>query len=72
MGKTAPKAAIAESSFRIKCGDDGFHQGSLDVQHHSCAGDLHRARTCYFGDNFTNMLSVLKWLFGEMPHSNSR
>ena len=78
-GKTAPKAAIAESStFRIKCGDDGFHQGSLDVQHHSCTGDLHRARTeaprvsYYFGDNFTNMLSVLnKWLFGEMPNSNS-
>ena len=32
------------STFRIKCGDDGFHQDSLDVSHQSSTGDLHRAR----------------------------
>ena len=45
-GKTAPKAAMpGGSTFRIKCGDDGFHQDSLDVPHQSSTGDLHRART---------------------------
>ena len=41
-GKTAPKAAIAESStFNIKCGDDGFHRDSLDIPQQSSTGDLH-------------------------------
>ena len=63
------------STFRIKCGDDGFHQVSFDVSHHSSTGDLHRARTkeprvSYTGDNFASTSSVLtKWLFGEMPYS---
>ena len=76
--KTAPKAALTGSStFRIKCGDDGFQHDSLDVLQHSSKGDLHRARTkaprvSYSGDNFASMSSVLtKWLFGEMPNSNS-
>ena len=65
------------STFRIKCGDDGFYQDSLDVPQQSSTGDLHRARTkvlrvSYFGDNFASMLSVLnKWLFKEMPNSSS-
>ena len=77
-GKTAPNAVLTGSStFRIKCGDDGFQHDLFDVQHHSCAGDLHRARTKvprvpYTGDNFANMSSVLtKWFFGEMPNSRS-
>ena len=60
-GKTSPKAAMpGGSTFRIKCGDDGFHQDSLDVPHQSC---LHRARTkkprasCIA--DFTGMSSVL-------------
>ena len=74
----APKAAVTGSStFRIKCGDDGFHQDSLDVPQQSSTGDLHRARTkalrvSYSGDNFASMLSVLnKWLFSEVPNSRS-
>ena len=44
-GNTAPKAAMTGSStFRIKCGDDGFHQDSLDVPHQSRKGK-HRALT---------------------------
>ena len=76
-GNTAPKAAMTRSfTFRVKCGDDGFYQDSLDVPQQSSTGDLHRARTkapCVStGDNFASMLSVLtKWLFGEMPISNS-
>ena len=71
-----PNAAMTGSStFRIKCGDDGFHQVSFDVSHHSSTGDLHRVRTkeprvFYTGDNFASTSSVLtKWLFGEMPYS---
>ena len=77
-GKTAPKAALTRSStFRIRCGDDGFQQVSFDVQHHSYTGDLHQVRTkeprvSYTGDNFASLSSVLnKFLFGEMPNSNS-
>ena len=29
-----PCVTKRSSTFRIKCGDDGFHQGSLDIQHH--------------------------------------
>ena len=64
-GKTAPKAALTRSStFRIRCGDDGFQQVSFDVQHHSCTGDLHQVRTkeprvSYTGDNFARLSSVL-------------
>jgi len=77
-GKTAPKAAMpGGSTFRIKCGDDGFHQDSLDVPHQSSTGDLHRARTkkpraSYTGDNFAHMSSVLnRWLLREVPNSRS-
>ena len=77
-GKTAPKAAIAESStFRIKCGDDGFRHVSFDVSHQSGTRDLHRARTkvpCvpHTGDNFASISSVLtKCPFREMPNSSS-
>ena len=75
-GKTVPNAAMTGSStFRIKCGDDGFHQVSFDVTHHSSTGGLHRARTkeprvSHPGDNFASTSSVLnKFLFGEMPYS---
>ena len=57
------------STFRIKCGDDGFHRDSLDVQHQSSTGDVQRARkkvlrVSYTGDNFASMSSVLtKWVF---------
>ena len=74
----APKAAMTRSSiFRIKCGDDGFHQDSLDVPQQSSTGDLHRARTkaprvSYSGDNFASMSSVFNmWLFSEVPNSRS-
>ena len=77
-GKTAPKAALTRSStFRIRCGDDGFQHDLFDVQHHSCTGDLHQVRTevprvSYIGDNFASISSVLnKFLFGEMSNSNS-
>ena len=73
-GRTTPRAFLSRNStFRIKCGDDGFRQ----VSHQSSTGDLHRARTevlrvSYTGDNFANMSSVLtQWLFGEMPNSYS-
>ena len=65
------------STLRIKCGDDGFHQVSLDVEHQSSTGDLHRARkkvlrVSYTGDNFASMSSVLtKWLLGEIPNGRS-
>ena len=71
-----PNAAMTGSStFRIKCGDVGFHQVSFDVSHRSSTGDLHRVRTkdprvFSTGDNFASTSSVLaKWLFGEMPNS---
>ena len=54
------------STFRIKCGDDEFHQDSLDVPHKSSTGGLHCAlsRVSYTGDNFASMSSVLnKWFF---------
>ena len=77
-GKTTPRAPLTRNStFRIKCGDDGFHHVSFDISHHSSTGDLHRARSevprvSYTGDNFTSMSSLLnKFLFGEMPNSNS-
>ena len=45
-GKTTPRASLTRSSsFRIKCGDDGFRHVSFDVSHQSSTGDLHRART---------------------------
>ena len=65
------------STFRIKCGDDGFHQDSLDVPDQSSTEDLLRARTkvprvFYTGDNFAGMSSVLnEWLPREMPNSRS-
>ena len=65
------------STFRITCGDDGFHQDSLDFPHLSSTGALHSARTkvprvSYTGDNFAGMSSVLnKWLFRKMPNSRS-
>ena len=71
-----PKPPLTRSStFRIKCADDGFHQVSFDVSHHSSTRDQHRVRTkeprvFYNGDNFASTLSVLtKWFFGEMPYS---
>ena len=77
-GKTAPKASIAESStFRIKCGDDGFRHVSFDVPNQSGTGDIRRARTevprvSHTGDNFASMSSVLnEWPFREMPNSRS-
>ena len=78
VGKTTPRAPLPRSStFRIKCGDDGFHHVSFGFSQHSSTGDPHRARTkvprvSHTGDNFASMSSVLtKWLFGEMPNSNS-
>ena len=65
------------STFRIKCGDDGFHHDSLDVPHQTSTGDLHRARTkvprvSFTGDSFVSKSSVLtKWIFSEMPNSRS-
>ena len=65
------------STFRIKCGDDGFHHDSLVVPHQSSTGDLHRARTkvprvSFTGDSFVSKSSVLtKWFFSEMPNSRS-
>lgn len=61
-GKTAPKAAMPKgSTFRIKCGDDGFHHaGGDDTIQKAQASDLKRARSkipgaAYKGDNFQNM-----------------
>ena len=77
-GNTAPKAAMTGSStFRIKCGDDGFYQDSPDVPQQSSTGDLHRARTkaprvSYFGDNFASMLSVLNKARTYMPGCQRR
>ena len=65
------------STFRIRCGDDGFQHDLFDVQLHSCTGDLHQVRTevprvSYTGDNFASTSSVLnKFHFGEIPNSNS-
>ena len=77
-GKTAPNAAMTGSStFRIKCGEEGFYHDSLDVPHQSSTGDQHQVRTkvprvSYTGDNFASMSSVLnKWLFRKMPDSRS-
>ena len=39
------EASTRSSTFSIKCGDDGFHHESLDVQYLSSTGDLHRAHT---------------------------
>ena len=70
-------AMAGSSTFRIKCGDDGFHQDSFDFSHQSSTGDLHRARTkvprvSYTGDNFASMSSVLnKWVSGELPNIRS-
>ena len=68
MGKTAPNAVLTGSStFRVKCGDDGFHHDSLYVQHQSSSKV---PRVSCTGDNFASMSSVLtKWLFSEMPVS---
>ena len=69
-GKTAPKAAIAESStFPHQMWRWWISPCFIDVSHQSGTGDLHRARTkvpCvpYTGDNFASISSVLiKWLF---------
>ena len=71
------ETSTGSSTFSIKCGDDGFHHDSLDVQYLLSTGHLHRAHTkvphvSYTGDNFASMSSVLtKWFFGEMPNSRS-
>ena len=65
------------STFRITCGDDGFHQDSLDFLHLSSTGALYCARTkvprvSHNGDNFAGMSSVLdKCLFRKIPNSRS-
>ena len=74
-GKTTPRAPLTRSSsFRIKCGDDGFRHVSFDVSHPSRTGDLHLAstempRVSHTGDHFASMSSVLnKWFFsGRYP-----
>lgn len=76
-GKTAPKAAMPKgSTFRIKCGDDGFHHaGGDDTIQKAQASDLRRARSkipgaAYKGDNFQNMSAKLnQWLLKQAPNS---
>jgi hypothetical protein len=80
-GKTAPKAAMpGGSTFRIKCGDDGFHKDSEELKQPSghkqaSVSDLKRARTKvpraeYKGNDFQSMSSTLnKWLLKEAPNS---
>lgn len=79
-GKTAPKAAMpGGSTFRIKCGDDGFASpsGAEIVPQKAQISDLQRARTkvpraSYKGDNFQNMSSILnQWLLKQAPNSRS-
>jgi len=84
-GKTAPKAALPKgSTFRIKCGEDGFHKDSSTADEVALPGagensanvaDLKRARTkvpraAYKGDDFGSMSSLLnKWMLKEAPNS---
>lgn len=76
-GKTAPKAAMPKgSTFRIKCGDDGFHHSDGTDTHMAQISDLKRARskvpgTAYKGENFQNMSSTLNgWIQKQV--SNTR
>jgi hypothetical protein len=76
-GKTAPKAALPKgSTFRIKCGDDGFNQASAQTPK-ADAFDLKRARTkvpraAYKGNTFDAMSSNLnKWLLKQAPKSRA-
>ena len=68
---------LGDSTFRIKCGDDGFHQDSLDEPHQSSAGDLHQARAKVprapnTGEYIASTSSILhKWLLREVPNSRS-
>ena len=61
-----------DSTFRIKCGDDGFHQDSLVVPHQSSIVDLHRPlakvpRASNTGEYLASMSSILhKWLLREV------
>merc|ERR1712086_633607 len=84
-GKTPPKAALPKgSTFRIKCGEDGFHKDSSTADEVALPGagensanvaDLKRARTkvpraAYKGDDFGSMSSLLnKWMLKEAPNS---
>merc|ERR1712086_1096513 len=76
-GKTAPPAALPKgSTFRIKCGADGFHHENGTDSHTAQISDLKRARskvpgTAYKGENFQNMSSTLNgWIQKQV--SNSR
>jgi len=82
-GKTPPKAALPKgSTFRIKCGDDGFNNDpaptdvSVSVGHNrATVVDLKRARTKvpraeYKGDDFQSMSATLnKWLMKDAPNA---
>jgi hypothetical protein len=77
-GKTAPKAALPKgSTFRIKCGDDGFHHSSGEGFEQAQVSDLKRARTkvpgpAYKGHNFQNMSSTLnQWIVKQVPKSRN-
>jgi len=66
-GMTAP-AMPGGSTFRIRCGNDGFHQDSLNVPHQSSTVP----RASYTGDTFASTSSVLnKWLLREVPNRRS-
>jgi len=74
-GKTAPKAALPKgSTFRIKCGDDGFHKSSA-AEDKAQISDLKRARSkvpgaTYKGNSFQNMSSTLNgWILKQVPKS---
>ena len=70
-------AMPGDSTFRIKCGDDGFHQDSPAVPHKSSTVDLHRPhakvpRASGTGEYIASMSSILhKWLLREVPNSRT-
>lgn len=66
------------STFRIKCGDDGFAaDGSEHLSQKAEVSDLKRARSkvpraAYKGDNFQNMSSTLnRWILKQAPNSKN-
>jgi hypothetical protein len=76
-GKTAPKAALPKgSTFRIKCGEDGFNKAAAQTPKAE-ASDLKRARTKiprapYKGETFEAMSTNLnKWLLKQAPKSRA-
>ena len=68
---------LGGSTFRIKCGDDGFHQDTLNFPHQPSTGDIHCARSkvpqaAYRSDSFQSMTSVVnKWFSRQAPNSRS-